>query len=1226
MAIALTESNQGGRRSLALRARPLSICAAMALAAGMAHAQPTSVVFNGSVSTSYTVGANWNGGVVPNNTGGIFYAPVIGGGLVCDQTAANIQVDALQLTNTARLRLAPATVFRVRSTTSAVGAGLVTISNGALLELNQAGAGACDLLLDGSGPVIFSAGGGTPGRVLLNGNPNNRVWSSNGLATIQNEIIFEGGGSIGLGQTTIDNRGVFRALPTNTLLIQPGGGNTQNRGTLEADGGTLILRNTTNNLSVGPLTGTLRAVNGGVVQVEGTVNGGILQTIGAGSFISPNGSGAALVNTALDNAIVRLPSGSSLNIQGTTLGTAASEFRLEQSGPGATDLFLQGNNPVVLAGPSIILSSSSGNRVYSSSGLATLSLTNGSSIRGGGQIGLNQTAINVANLSTISADAATMIVHSSGTGLTNAGTLEARNGGTLVLRGNSSNAGGFITAQTGSIVDFDTGNHTGGTLRALGTGFLLVDGSGPNLQNFLLSEGELRIANSSALRLTGTNQINGTITLNSATGVSDAIITGNGTTTFSGTGQFRANASATNRFYSETGLGTLVLNIPFRGAGLLGLAQTTLTLNNLVDNDTAAILVISPGGSGTTNNATIRQSGTGLTQLRGRVFNESGRVEVTGPGNVDLDGCTISGGILADTGAGVFIADSAQPNLQSILLESGELRIPSGFSARFSGQNVINGSVTLNQVGTASVTNLIIAGNVPTSFGGAGELRASDSPNNRIFSDTGLGTFVLNLPFRGAGQFGIGQTTLSLNSLVENDTADTLIVHPGSGGTDNNSVIRQSGSGLTQLRGRVFNEQGRLEVTGSGNLDLDGCNLTGGVFADTGSGAIIVDSQQPLLQDFTLESGNINIAPGASFRAGGTNTINGIVNFGGATTCDIIIIGNGTTTFGGTGQIQMNNVAHRVYSETGNGRLLLAPGVTLRGAGQLGLGQTAFTNQGLILADLAPGFTLNPSGAGFTNEGQVSVSGTGTITSSGGGFTQAAGLIQVDAGRLFNRASGTVVQTGGTILSNGEFQVVSDNFQLQGGTLAGDGLVDSIVNQTGGVIDPRPSLTIEGGLTQTTASTLRIDLNGTGSNDADILSVIGPAAINGTLRVVIGTNYVITPGDQFVILTSTGSRTGTFSSVIVEPPQLGIDASVQYLGNSVLLTIDGCVICGFCNYDYNRDENVDLLDAQQMAQVFVGILTPEPNWLDGDLNLDENADLIDAQLLARAIVQGLCEL
>ena len=63
-----------------------------------------------------------------------------------------------------------------------------------------------------------------------------------------------------------------------------------------------------------------------------------------------------------------------------------------------------------------------------------------------------------------------------------------------------------------------------------------------------------------------------------------------------------------------------------------------------------------------------------------------------------------------------------------------------------------------------------------------------------------------------------------------------------------------------------------------------------------------------------------------------------------------------------------------------------------------------------------------------------------------------------------------------------------------------------------------------------------------------------------------------------------------------------------------------------CDYDFNQDENVDLLDAQQMAQVFVGLLTPEANWLDGDLNGDENADLTDAQILAAFVVSGNCAL
>jgi hypothetical protein len=61
-----------------------------------------------------------------------------------------------------------------------------------------------------------------------------------------------------------------------------------------------------------------------------------------------------------------------------------------------------------------------------------------------------------------------------------------------------------------------------------------------------------------------------------------------------------------------------------------------------------------------------------------------------------------------------------------------------------------------------------------------------------------------------------------------------------------------------------------------------------------------------------------------------------------------------------------------------------------------------------------------------------------------------------------------------------------------------------------------------------------------------------------------------------------------------------------------------------CDYDYNQDENVDLTDAQLMAQAAAGLITPEPNWLTGDLNRDENVDLTDAQLLATYVASGLC--
>lgn len=61
-----------------------------------------------------------------------------------------------------------------------------------------------------------------------------------------------------------------------------------------------------------------------------------------------------------------------------------------------------------------------------------------------------------------------------------------------------------------------------------------------------------------------------------------------------------------------------------------------------------------------------------------------------------------------------------------------------------------------------------------------------------------------------------------------------------------------------------------------------------------------------------------------------------------------------------------------------------------------------------------------------------------------------------------------------------------------------------------------------------------------------------------------------------------------------------------------------------CSYDFNQDENFDLVDAQNMAQVAVGLRAADPSWLDGDFNGDENFDLTDAQQVAQAVVTGIC--
>jgi hypothetical protein len=114
----------------------------------------------------------------------------------------------------------------------------------------------------------------------------------------------------------------------------------------------------------------------------------------------------------------------------------------------------------------------------------------------------------------------------------------------------------------------------------------------------------------------------------------------------------------------------------------------------------------------------------------------------------------------------------------------------------------------------------------------------------------------------------------------------------------------------------------------------------------------------------------------------------------------------------------------------------------------------------------------------------------------------------------------------------------------------------------------------------------------------------------------VNINGAINP--TYTIPTVSASNVGTFDCVVTA-------GCASATSEPAVVTAATCP-ADPCDYDYNQDQNVDLLDAQQMAQVFVGLLTPGANWLSGDLNGDENPDLTDAQLLATFVVTGNCGL
>jgi hypothetical protein len=132
--------------------------------------------------------------------------------------------------------------------------------------------------------------------------------------------------------------------------------------------------------------------------------------------------------------------------------------------------------------------------------------------------------------------------------------------------------------------------------------------------------------------------------------------------------------------------------------------------------------------------------------------------------------------------------------------------------------------------------------------------------------------------------------------------------------------------------------------------------------------------------------------------------------------------------------------------------------------------------------------------------------------------------------------------------------------------------------------------------------------------------VVGTPQGAGVRRVLIGTvtfRAGAVPGERTVF--DSGDYDPNSSDTITWQSFLVLDG--QITGSSISINT-----LGPCDYDFNQDENADLLDAQQMAQVFVGLIPFESGWLSGDLNNDENADLTDAQLLAAYLVSGVCPL
>src|SRR5579864_538513 len=512
---------------------------------------------------------------VPNGN----FDAVINGGPV---TATSASVVNLTIGSGGSLQF-PATTNGILTLTgtSLVNNGTISIDSGNGLFVQ----GPTSLTISGSGTISIGnnsrfVGGLTPTVTLQQPLSGSGAFAGH-MALINQSTINAIGGTLLMQPASVVNTGIFEASSGGILSFAPGGPvNFNNTG------------------------GTIKALNGGVVQLYGTVyTGGTLTTVGTG-LIEPAGDGT--LNSLTNTGTIQVLAAN----EGVLAGTITNSGVIEV--PSAT-LAMSGS--VTLKGSgSLIMSGSSGDLVsFTGSDL----LTNQQLIHGSGTIA----GLPFTNQATLSADSKGNTLFVNGGKATNTGTMEASGGGILELETPVDNTGGVIEALTGSTVILAS-TVSGGTLTNSGTGVVesqnaLLDGT----VNIPTNAGKLS-AKTFDLFFQGTINNTGTISLggNSCIGL-------NQPSTLTGSG--RLMMTSTTCIY---GSGLAFTNqSTIQGSGSIGDSnQMPITNNGTIIANQSSPLIINSSTYGFTNTGKLMANAGSTLTIYGTFNNLSNTGTLTG--------------------------------------------------------------------------------------------------------------------------------------------------------------------------------------------------------------------------------------------------------------------------------------------------------------------------------------------------------------------------------------------------------------------------------------------------------------------------------------------------------------------------------------------------------------------------------------------------------------------
>ena len=1133
-----------------------------------------------------------NGGTVQ------FNSAVINGGTLNSlnggtlQTTANsiVTLNGITLSSGSTYFSGNNTEFFVSGTFTNNGAlQLSSVANNTFLGLNSS------VLLTGGGTVTMTETGG--GQVYIE--------QQAGGFTLENvNNLIQGAGVIGNGGLIFQNDvgGTVNSNSSGLTLLLNGGGGVTNQGLLEATGGgTLQIAGTTVNnaggnisglggtvvvtsavLQGGTLNGTFQTSANGVATLDGTTHGAI--TLSGGTTYA-TGNNTILFTTG------------TINNNGDIQVTAAANNTFVELN---TDTKLTGNGTVTLAEPV------SGGNVYVIQTAGGITLENFSNtIRGAGIIGNGGVTVlnDVGGTFLANAAGQTLLINTSG-GITNLGTFQVDPGATMLLQNGpfTNFAGSTLTGGTYNVYGpstlqiFQLGS-TGGEIHN-NAATILLDAAG---SNFVDAAGQNALSNFN------NNTSTGSFTIQNGRNFTSPGVFSNAGAVNVGSGSTFSTASGS---YNQSGGNTEVDGALSPAGGLVGISGGTLSGNGgTITGNVNMGGTMSPGDAPSTAGklnvvGNYIQTGGGIFQLDLGGLTAGSQFDW-----LDVTGTTSLSGTL-----NINLINAFFPNVGDTFTFITSGGLVSGLFGTVNGLNIGGGeilqvvynanSVQISTLSLAPLNDFWNGGTGVWSNGSKWSLGTSPGSNNNAFIYSGGSDLVtLDVGTGTVNQLSLGGATNGFTSELRD------------GGTAQN---------LTIIQGLSIGANGFLNLTGASTISAATMANNGHVYV--GTGATLSLSSQP--------SGITDAVAGSQFDLYGTftaganngfaqlNSIEGAVNLYGQSFTDTP--GSGTLTISSTGSLAANsgttltiagnvNSSGMVSTDPGGNTLTITGTVTNNGTGSFvlygpgdkatmaGLGNSGYvdveggstfqvngnaTNSGQIYTSFhgSGGNTFNVTGT-LTNTNFIGLESTDTATIGGnvnnsGSFQMTGGSNATFTSALMN--TGTVdLENASTLRING----TADNF----GTLSTSGnggtggntvtVAGLLTNEAGAHLNvngPSDKLKAPGGLVNKGSVAVT---NGS-TIDPPYFNNLGTLSIDGTSTFVLGTG---TPsGTGFIQLPN-----GTYGEMINSAFAFG---QIDVAGSAVLDgTLDIMLLPGY-NPTVGTSFTFLLTNPGQLSGVYASIL------------------------------------